>query len=197
MIDLDCELLRAAAVEGGFRLILADPPWRFDVRSDKGRGRSAERHYETMSLERIAALPVGELAAEDCLLWLWACNPMLPHALDVMAAWGARFLTSGVWCKRARGGGVALGTGYWLRSSSEPFLLGAWGKPSPGSRSVSGVIEAARREHSRKPEAAYRAAEALAPEGPRLELFAREARPGWAAWGDDVARWAPGLEGAA
>jgi len=195
VIDRTAESLRTIATPGGYRLILADPPWRFDTRSDKGRGRSAERHYESMDLARIAALPVAELAARDCLLWLWACNPMLPHAFDVMAAWGARFVTAGHWVKRRPGGGLALGTGYWLRSSGEPFLLGAWGRPSPGSRAVAGVIEAARREHSRKPDAAYRAAAALAPEGPRLGMFARGGRPGWTAWGDDVARFAPGLEG--
>ena len=155
-----------------YRLIMADPPWSFDNWSKAGEEKNAKAHYACMSLDDIKALPVGHLAATDAILWLWATNPMLPQAFEVMAAWGFRFVTAGHWAKAEVRDGVlrqAIGTGYVLRSAGEPFLIGAAGRPRT-SRSVRSVIIAPRREHSRKPDEAFRAAEALMP-GARIELF--------------------------
>ncbi|MFY9293324.1 MAG: MT-A70 family methyltransferase [Methylorubrum rhodinum] len=167
----------------GFDLIMADPPWRFSLRSFKGEGKSAQAQYACMSLDAIKALPVGHLARGDAILWLWATNPMLPQALDVMAAWGFRFVTAGAWVKTTASGKLAFGTGYVLRSASEPFLIGKFGRPVTG-RAVRSAMVAIAREHSRKPDDAYAAAEALAPRAlRRADLFSRETRLGWDAWG--------------
>lgn len=190
---------------GGFDLIMADPPWSFTLHSEKGEGKAAQAQYDCMPLEAIAALPVEALAAEDCLLWLWATNPMLPQALGMLDAWGFEFKTAGTWCKRTKGGKDAFGTGYVLRSSNEPFLIGTRGAPKTTKSTRSTVatyggdmadvacfgitIDAVRREHSRKPEEAFRAAEALMPDAQRIELFSREARPGWASWGQEVGKF--------
>ena len=171
-----------------YGLIMADPPWQFALRSAQGERKSPQAHYECMSLDHLAAMPVGHLAGPDCVLWLWATNPMLPQAIDVLRAWGFRYSTAGHWVKRTASGKLVFGTGYVLRSAGEPFLIGTVGSPKLG-RSVRSIIEGIRREHSRKPEEAYRAAEQLAP-GPYLDLFSRESRPGWDSWGNEIGRFA-------
>src|SRR5262245_41029269 len=96
-----------------YRAILADPPWHFETWSAKGRGRSPERHYRRqMTIERVKALPVRELAADDCVLFLWATWPTLMHALSVIDAWGFSYKTCAFdWAKLTQGGNVAMGNG--------------------------------------------------------------------------------------
>ena len=175
---------------GPFDLIMADPPWRFSTFSGKGvTAKGAGGQYGTMSLAEIEALPVASIAASDCLLWLWATNPMLPQAFGVLRAWGFTFKTAGHWAKRTRHGKLAFGTGYILRCAGEPFLIGTRGSPKT-SRSVRSVIEGPLREHSRKPDEAFAAAESLMPGARRLELFSRQARPGWAVFGNQTSHFA-------
>lgn len=176
--------------QGGYSLIMADPPWAFKTRSAKGLGKSAQAHYECMELDEIKALPVRRLAARHAFLWLWATNPMLPQALDVMAAWGFTFKTAGHWSKRTKHGKLAFGGGYILRCAGEPFLIGTVGAPRAASRSVRGLIEGLAREHSRKPDEAFTAAGLLV-EGARLELFSRQERLGWDRWGLEADRFSP------
>ncbi|WP_026190762.1 MT-A70 family methyltransferase [Methylobacterium sp. WSM2598] len=174
-----------------FDLIMVDPPWAFSLRSAKGEAKSAQAQYGCMSLDAIKALPVAHLARQDALLWLWATHPMLPQALAVMAAWGFSFTTSGVWVKTTSGGKLAFGTGYVLRSASEPFLIGKFGRPRT-ARDVRTVIVAPAREQSRKPDQPYEAAEALATGATRrADLFSRETRAGWEAWGAEAGLFDP------
>ncbi len=171
-----------------YDLIMADPPWQFELWSSRGEEKSPQAQYRTMDLAVIAALPVADLARRDCLLWLWATFPMLPQALAVLAAWRFRYVTGGVWCKATVHGKRAFGTGYVLRSAAEPFLIGKLGEPVT-TRSVRNVVDAAVREHSRKPDAAYAAAEALMPGAARADLFARQRRPGWDGWGNELGKF--------
>lgn len=173
---------------GGFDIIMADPPWSFDNWSQAGEAKNAKAQYDCTPLEWIKGLPVSALAAENCVMMLWATNPMLPAAFEVLDAWGFNFKTAGHWVKRTRHGKLAFGTGYILRCAGEPFLIGVRGSPKT-SRSVRSVIEGPVREHSRKPDEAFAAAEALIPDARRIELFSREARPGWASWGDEVEKF--------
>jgi N6-adenosine-specific RNA methylase IME4 len=185
----DLSSLRALRPYGGFGLVMADPPWSFDNWSAAGERKNAKAHYACSGLDWIKALPVAELAGRDCLLWLWATNPMLPQALAVMSAWGFTFKTSGHWSKRnPETGKLAFGTGYILRCAGEPFLIGTRGNPRT-TRSTRSVIEGRAREHSRKPEEAFAAAEALIPDARRLELFSRQERPGWTVWGDETGKF--------
>lgn len=177
---------------GGFDLIMADPPWQFTLFSDKGEKKSAQAKYRCQGLRWIEALPLDALAAENCVLVLWATNPMLPQAIEVMRTWGFTFKTAGHWVKTTTHGKIAFGTGYILRSAGEPFLIGTRGKPVT-KRNVRSVISGLRREHSRKPEEAFQAFEALMPEAKRIEVFSRQAREGWAAWGNEAGKF----EGAA
>lgn len=170
---------------GAYSMICADPPWRFKVYSRKtGLKKSADKHYGTMTLEELQDLPVAGLAAKDCLLWMWCTSPMLHIGLDVMAAWGFRYTTQGQWTKRTKHGKLAFGTGFVLRSASEPFLIGKRGNPKT-TRVVRNLIEGPLREHSRKPDEAYREAERLMPHARRADLFGREQREGWEVWGNE------------
>lgn len=171
-----------------YDLIMADPPWNYENWSKAGAARNASAHYSCMSFEQLAELPVSSLASRNCVLWLWATNPMLPQGLSLLSAWGFRFVTAGHWAKRGRSGKLAFGTGYVLRNAGEPFLIGFIGRPKT-TKSVRSVIEAPRRKHSQKPDEAFRAAEELVPRARRIELFSRQSRPGWDAFGDEAGKF--------
>jgi N6-adenosine-specific RNA methylase IME4 len=143
-----------------------------------------------MTLDEIKALPVAELAAPDCLLLLWATQAQLDQALDVMRSWGFAFKSCGAWAKQSpTGASWAFGTGYWLRSAAEFFLIGTRGKPKSESRSERNLIVAPVREHSRKPDQAYEMLERMFPAQRRCELFARHERPGWSQWGAEIQKF--------
>lgn len=182
---------------GHYRAILADPPWTFKLRSAKGAHKSPQRHYECMGWHDLAALPVRELAAPSCMLFMWATWPKIADALALMRAWGFTYKSGGAWLKTTASGKPAFGTGYTLRSSCEPFLIGALGAVKYVSRSERNVITALRREHSRKPDEQYGIIERLIPGGPYAELFARTTRPGWDSWGNEVRRFDPAMARAA
>lgn len=142
--------------------ILVDPPWQYKMRSAKGQAKSPEAHYGTMSLDELKALPVNQLAAPSCLMFMWSTWPHLPQAMELLSAWGFAYSTGGAWVKRTPSGKPTFGTGYVLRSATEPFLVGRISTPDIGSRSERNLIEAEedltatlidglRREHSRKP----------------------------------------------
>lgn len=175
-------------VPGGFRCVLADPPWRFGNRRSGMSPESGLRHrYHTMHLDEICALPVESVVADDAHLYLWAPSAMLPEGLKVMQHWGFRYTTSLTWVKTRRDGEPdGSGVGFYFRNATELLLFGVRGslRTLPGARGMTNVISARRREHSRKPVEQYWLIEQSSP-GPRLELFAREARPGWAVWGDE------------
>jgi N6-adenosine-specific RNA methylase IME4 len=167
-----------------YPIIYADPPWTFDAYGEEsGLDRAAARHYPTMALEQIRALPVADIATPDAALFLWSTLPHLPEALDVLAAWGFKYTTHLVWIK---GGNPALG--YWIRNQHELLLIGTRGKmrTPPEDRRPPSVIHAPRREHSRKPDEGYDIIELMYPELPKIELFARNARKGWSAWGNQA-----------
>jgi N6-adenosine-specific RNA methylase IME4 len=172
-------------VTGHYAVIAADPPWTWKPYSAKGKGRSAEAHYDCMSLDAIKALPVADWAADGgCALFLWASDPLLPAALDVISAWGFTYKTVGfTWCKTTLDGtGWPIGCGYWTRANPEMCLLATRGHFQRLSRSVRQLLIAPRQKHSQKPDEAYERIEALCP-GPYLELFARSQRPNWDSWG--------------
>ncbi|TCM56170.1 N6-adenosine-specific RNA methylase IME4 [Rhizobium sp. PP-F2F-G48] len=175
---------RATAGQVGqkFPVIYADPPWRFGVHSEvTGREKSAENHYPTMTTDEICALweAIGAPGKRDAVLFLWATNPMLPDALRVMDAWGFAYVHHWIWDK-----GVA-GTGYWGRDRHELLLIGRRGdvaSPLPGQQPETVHCER-KGAHSVKPAFYAETIERLYPDMPRLEMFCRDARPGWTAWG--------------
>lgn len=177
-----------------YGLIMADPPWRYQNWSRAGEHKGAAAQYSCLSIEDIKALPVGQLAFPDSVLILWATNPLLDQAFDVLAAWGFTFKTAGHWVKKTKHGKLGFGTGYILRGAGEPFLIGTIGKPQT-SKSCRSVIEGLTREHSRKPDEAYKWAEKLLPDARRADLFSRENRPGWDSWGNESGKFDSAYDG--
>lgn len=175
-------------VDGGFKTILADPPWRFTNRT----GKVAPEHrrldrYSTMDLDAICDLPVADVAATNAHLYLWVPNALLPDGLRVMQEWGFRYVSNVVWAKRRKDGGPdGRGVGFYFRNVTELILFGVRGRMRTldPARSMVNMIETRKREHSRKPDEQYTLIEAASP-GPYLEMFARHAQPGWHAWGDE------------
>lgn len=169
-----------------YSVIYADPPWAFATYSQQGKGRSAEAHYDTMTIPQIKEFfPLDGVAAADSTLLMWSTDPHLPLALEVMAAWGFTYKTIGFyWTKTTKDGSAfAYGTGYYTRANPEMCLLGTRGHPKVLSHSVEKLIVSPRREHSRKPDETYARIEELL-SGPYLELFARNEWPGWDRWGN-------------
>src|SRR3984893_8261459 len=172
------------ASERRYPVILADAPWDYHLYSEtSGSARAAAEHYPTMKLDKICSLPVADIATDDAILFLWTTAPHLQESFEVLAAWGFEYKTNAVWVKHAQG------LGFFVRGQHEHLLIATRGDipcPLPGDRPAS-VIEAPRREHSRKPDEAYTLIERMYPELPRIELFARGRREGWAVWGNQAA----------
>lgn len=176
-------------IEGGWKTVLADPPWRFSNRT----GKVAPEHrrldrYATMDLESIIALPVASAVARDAHLYLWVPNALLPEGLAVMRAWGFRYISNVVWAKRRKDGGPdGRGVGFYFRNVTELVLFGVRGsmRTLPPARSQVNMIETRKREHSRKPDEQYSFIERCSP-GPYLEMFARYPQSGWTCWGAEA-----------
>lgn len=170
-------------MSGIYRTILADPPW-----PEHGGGkikRGADRHYPLMSVKAIKALNVASLCAPSCDLYLWVTNNYLPDGIDVLRAWGFRYITCITWAKEGNGG-----LGQYFQGQSEQCLFGVKGDRE--YKVIDGVkqrgrtlITAPRGEHSQKPEALRMMAEQVS-YGPFIELFARTQAPGWDTWGFDA-----------
>jgi len=161
---------------GVFDVILADPPWEYYLQK---RG-STLGHYEAQPIEDICKLKVP--SADNAVLFLWATNPKLEDALEVMKAWGFQYKTNLVWVKDK------IGTGYYFRGQHELLFLGTKGNmgvPEEQNR-PSSVLNAPRTEHSEKPTEVYALIEAMYPVGKYLELYARQKRGGWEPWGNEI-----------
>ena len=169
-----------------YSVIYADPPWKY---RDKGCEGNAASHYPTMSIQELSALPVQDIAAKDCTLFLWATYPTIKDALALIEAWGFQYKTMGFqWVKLNKSGkGHFFGLGHWTRGNTEPCLIAVKGKPRRASSRVSQLVFAPLREHSQKPdEVRDRIVELMGGDNSFIELFARTETPGWTAWGNET-----------
>ena len=187
-----------------YNIIYADPPWTY---KDKNCQGNAAQHYALMKDSDICSLPIKDIAADDCVLFMWATYPKLKEALDVIEAWGFTYKTIGFqWVKQNRSGeGHFFGLGRWTRGNTEPCLvatktpnliapedstapclLATKGKPKRVNASVSQLVFAPLRAHSQKPDEVRDRIVELMGDLPKIELFAREAFPGWDCWGNEA-----------
>jgi len=175
--EMHSEKRNRALPEGKFSVIYADPPWQYD---NSGFNESADNQYPTMPVEDICELPISKLADKTTVLFLWATNPLLPEALRVLNSWGFEYKTNIAWIKD-----MGRGKGWYLKSKHELLLIGVKPEsPHPAERPDS-CFEADRGTvHSRKPERAYEIIESMYP-GNKIELFSRNHREGWEAWGNE------------
>lgn len=173
-----------------YDVILADPPWDFRVwNRDTGNGRSAISHYPTMNLNELCSLPIQDVADKNCALFLWAVWPSIfENVPRLLESWGFEYKSlAWIWVKSKKDGtGFATGMGYYTRANSEPCLLAVKGSMPVAVHDELAVIHSPRRAHSQKPDEQYGKIERLYPRMNYLELFARQRRSGWDAWGDEV-----------
>lgn len=165
-----------------YPIIYADPPWRYENPPMGGTNRSIENHYPTMTLEEICAMPVADLATDDAMLYLWATAPKLAECMEVITAWGFEYRTNIVWDKEH------IGMGYHARNQHEILLIAKRGNipPPQAGKQPASVHREKRTEHSAKPEFYYEMIEAAYPQLPKIELFCRNPRAGWAVWGNQA-----------
>lgn len=184
-----------------FDVIYADPAWNFETYSDKGKDRSAENHYQVMTLEDIKNLPVNDVTNKNCVLFMWVTNPLLKEGIEVGEAWGFKYKTLAFsWAKLNKKRGVinqqnpsltdnyywAMGNGYWTRANLELCLLFTKGKPKKRSHSVRQFLASPRMKHSKKPYIFHKRIERLIIAENRLELFARRIVPNWVCLGNEI-----------
>lgn len=168
-----------------FSVVYCDPPWSYSDKANAGK-RGACHKYGVMSLKDICALPVADIAAEDCALFLWVTSPFLLDAAKVFDAWGFTYKTKAFsWQKLTASGKLHFGMGNWTRANSEDCLLAVRGKPKRVNASVPQIIRSCVLEHSVKPPEARDRIVKLMGDVPRIELFARQRVAGWDSWGDD------------
>lgn len=151
------------------------------------RGNPAN-HYPVMTVEEICELPVPKFAADDCVLFMWATFPKLEEAFEVIKAWGFKYSTVAfVWVKKnKKSDSWFMGMGWWTRNNSEVCLVATRGHPKRISRKVHQLIISPVEEHSKKPDITRDKIIELMGDLPRVELFARQAPPGWDVWGNEV-----------
>ena len=160
-----------------YRVIYADPPWSYNDKQDTVYHGGAVKHYPTMSLEDICALPIP--AEKNAVLFMWTTSPMLEDAFKVINAWGFKYKSSFIWDK------VSTAMGNYNSVRHEFLLISVKGSCVPDvPRRLDSVISIPRTEHSRKPEEFRQIIDTLYPIGERLEMFAREAIEGWDVWGN-------------
>lgn len=196
---------------GRFSLCLMDPAWGFRTRSGEDRvPTQAADPYATMSIDEMAALPVGEVMAVDSLIAMWVVGSHMAQAIDLAAAWGFGYVTDLFYWAKQRlvqadqidlfTGDIApppFSMGYHTRKQVEPCLLFSRGRGLPvRDHGVPQLIVAPRAEHSRKPVEQYDRLQRLYGPVPRLEMFARNTAPGWAAWGNEVGKYPASSSGA-
>lgn len=170
-----------------YKIIYADPPWKFIGWSvNKSGKKSPSQHYEVQDLKWIKELPIKKLADKDCILFLWVTYPTLEISFDVLKAWGFNYSTLGfTWIKTTKNNKFHYGLGYWTRANPEICLIGTRGHPKRITKSISNLIVSKVREHSRKPDEVRKRIVQLMGDLPRIELFARQRFEGWDVWGNE------------
>lgn len=166
---------------GKYKILLADPPYQYDnVATGRNNQSGAARHYDTMPLKDICALPIAKLADKDAALFLWCTTPLLPYGFEILEAWDFKYKTTIYWRKI-----MSQGLGNWFRGQVEVLLVGVRGRLKPFHCQKANFLQTKVGKHSQKPKEIYGLLESLDLE-PKIELFARERRQGWDAWGKEL-----------
>jgi N6-adenosine-specific RNA methylase IME4 len=172
-----------AIAEAGakFATIMIDPPWDWGDEGDQDQLGRARPDYATMTKEQLLALPLPDLADDDCHLYLWITNRSLPKGFELMERWGFRYVTAITWAK------PHFGMGNYFRGQTEHVLFGVKGSQPLKRKDVGTLFQAARGKggHSSKPPEFYDLVESCSP-GPYLEMFSRSERDGWKTWGENA-----------
>lgn len=164
-----------------YRVIYADPPWSYNDKLDLDCSGGAEKHYNTMPLDAIAALPVGRIAEKNAVLFMWTTNPLIFDSKQIFEAWGFTYKSMFIWDK------VKTGMGHYNSVRHEMLLICTRGSCTPDTPRLFDSVQSIERSenHSEKPQEFREIIETLYA-GERIELFARTKRDGWDVWGNEV-----------
>jgi N6-adenosine-specific RNA methylase IME4 len=169
----------APQITGKYRVIYADPPWKYNDRLVDGYG-PAEFHYPTLTIDELCALPIKELSEDNAVLFLWVTSPLLESSFRIIHAWGFEYKTSFVWDKQLHN------MGHYNSVRHEFLLVCTRGSCTPDNMKLFDSVQSIeRREHSEKPEEFRQIIETLYTRGDRIELFARRKAEGWEVWGNE------------
>jgi len=161
-----------------YRVIYADPPWKYGDQLTEDYG-PVKFHYPAMTIAELCALPVREMSEPDAVLFLWVTSPLLFECLPMIEAWGFKYKTSFVWDK------VKHNMGHYNSVRHEFLLICTRGSCTPDARKLHDSVQSIERTtHSTKPEKFREIIEELYPHGKRLELFARKETAGWDTYGN-------------
>lgn len=192
-LDMETERKDLLKICGGkkYSIIYADPAWQYNdkmkMKGVHGMIRGAESFYGTMSQAEMKALPVNDIADDNCVLFIWVTMPLLQEGLDTIKAWGFQYKTCGfTWVKKTKYGKIHCGMGHYTRGNAELCLIGVKGKLKRKSTSVYQILEAEIKQHSQKPDEARKRIVELYGDLPRIELFARNRSEGWDVWGNEI-----------
>lgn len=170
-----------------YNIIYADPAWSYKDKALAGN-RGACCKYDVMSIKDIEELPVKNITADNCVLFMWVTMPKLNECFEVIKKWGFQYKTCAfTWIKQnKKSDSLFWGMGRWTRANAELCLIATKGKPKRKSAKVHSVIMSRIREHSRKPDETRERIVELCGDTPRIELFARQYAEGWDCWGNEV-----------
>ena len=170
-----------------YNIIYADPPWSYKDKAQAGK-RGACFKYPVMNLQDICNLPIKDIVADDCILFLWVTMPMLKEGLELIEKWGFVYKTNAfTWVKTNKKSNTLFwGMGNWTRANSELCLIATKGKPKRIAANVHSVVMTPIEQHSKKPDEVRERIVRLCGDLPRIELFARQHIEGWDCWGNEV-----------
>jgi site-specific DNA-methyltransferase (adenine-specific) len=176
-----------------YNIIYADPPWKYvskqPFRSGGVRFHTLEEEYPTVSTSEMCKWDVGRITAQDCALFMWATDSHVEEAIQLMKAWGFKYVTIAfIWAKQTNKGNQVSNLGAWTMKNCEICLFGTKGtmKKYKKSNSVRQLFYAERTKHSKKPACVRSFIEELFGDLPKIELFARQHAEGWDCWGNEV-----------
>ena len=165
--------------DGKYRVIYADPPWKYGNTMPESFGEQAD-HYKLLTVAEIAELPIKSMAQDNAVLFLWVTSPILAESFEVVNAWGFTYKAAFIWDK------VKHVMGHYNSVRHEMLLICVRGSCQPDvHRLFDSVYSEERTEHSKKPEYFRQVIDTIYPEGKRIELFARRKADGWDVWGND------------
>lgn len=171
--------------DGKYRVIVIDPPWQMEKIERDVAPNQVAFDYPTMDADQLRAFPVGEWADDDCHLFCWTTHKHLPLAIELVAAWGFRYVLAMVWHKP--GGFQPFGLPQY---NCEFVVYARRGSPQfVDTKAFNCCFEAPRREHSRKPDEFYDVIRRVTA-GPRIDVFSREERDGFDTWGNEAGKFA-------
>ena len=175
-----CVQESAKLPDAKFRVIYADPPWKYGDQLTEDYGPT-KFHYPSMSIAELCSMPIRDISEPDSVLFLWVTSPFLFECQPVIEAWGFEYKTSIVWWKQAHN------MGHYVSNQHEFLLICTRGSCTPDIKELlPSVLVVKRGKHSEKPNEAREMIETLYPHGKRLELFARKQSPGWAVFGNQI-----------